>query len=174
MEVESTGQDREALLREAVAKVGPTELKAALDLATQPGFRPSKAVHNALLALRRHHDPVPYLARPQYRPTVPFLAAALSDECLTRTIDALGDNSDDPTREQLLDALATVRAEFADPVIAVMLAGVAGDDLPSSDLCADLLMTDPRYRLATESTSPESQPPVDGSPVGDGGAEPSA
>jgi hypothetical protein len=161
MEVDIRELDRDALLRETVTKVGPTELRAALDLATQPGFRPPKAVHNALLALRRHHDPATYLVRAQYRPTVPYLAAALSDECLTRTIEVLGDHSEDPTREQLVAALDTVRPTFADPVIAVMLAGVAHDGLPSSELCVELLATDPRYGLATDRL-PE---PVEAEPV---------
>jgi hypothetical protein len=161
MEVDITTLDREELLRETVLKVGAPELKAALDLATQPGYQPPKAVHNALLALRRHHDPASYLVRAQYRPTVPYLAAALSDECLTRTIEVLGDHSEDPTREQLVEALDTVRSDFADPVIAVMLAGVAHDELPSSELCVQLLATDPRYGLATARTEPPgTEPPA--------------
>ncbi|HVB94179.1 MAG TPA: hypothetical protein VND67_07655 [Acidimicrobiales bacterium] len=154
MDVESTKQNREAMLRDAMAKVSPTELRAALNRATQSGTRPSRAVYNAMLALRRHHDPVPYLTRPQYRPTVPYVAAALSDECLTRTVEVLGDNSENPTREQLLAALDTLGSDFADPVIAVMLAWVAQDGLPSSDLCAELLASDPRYGLATGASQP--------------------
>jgi hypothetical protein len=173
MDVEVTEPDRKTLLREAVANVGRTELKAALDLAIQSGVQRPKAVHNALLALRRHHDPVPYVARPQYRPTLPYLAAALSDECLARTIEALGDDSDDPSREQLLDALDTVRSDFSDPVIAVMLAGVALDEMPSSDLCAELLTTDPRYGLASETAGPVEPPPVDHQAESREGAGPS-
>jgi hypothetical protein len=177
MDVESTKQNRDAMLREAMTKVGPTELKAAVNLATQAGTRPSKAVYNAMLALRRHHDPVPYLARPQYRPTVPYVAAALSEECLTRTVEVLGDNSENPSRQQLLAALDTVRSDFDDPVIAVMLAWVAQDGLPSSDLCAELLASDPRYGLATETAGPaEPAEPasVDEPGVSDPGSEPPA
>jgi hypothetical protein len=165
MEVDISELDRDALLRETVAKVGPNELKAALDLATQPGYQPPKAVHNALLALRRHHDPASYLTRTQYRPTVPYLAAALSDKCLTRTIEVLGDHSEDPTRDQLAEALDTVRPDFADPVIAVMLAGVAHDELPSSDLCVELLATDPRYGLTTDIPQPATDQPAQQQPV---------
>jgi hypothetical protein len=167
MDVESTKQHREAMLREAMTKVSPAELKAAVNLATQAGTRPSKAVYNAMLALRRHHDPAPYLARPQYRPTIPYVAAALSEECLTRTVEVLGDNSENPSREQLLAVLDTVGSDFADPVIAVMLAWVAQDGLPSSDLCAELLATDPRYGLA-----PESAEPAEARPVEDGDSSP--
>ena len=174
MDVESTKQNRAAMLREAMTKVSPTELKAALNLATQSGTRPSKAVYNAMLALRRHHDPAPYLIRPQYRPTVPYVAAALSDECLTRTVELLGDNSENPSREQLLAALDTVRSDFADPVIAVMLAWVAQDGLPSSDLCAELLATDPRYGLAIKTPEPAELPAGDERGVSDPSSEPSS
>lgn len=166
MDVETTKQDRETMLRETMMKVDPTEVRAALNLAIQTNTRPSKAVYNAMLALRRHRDPVPYLTRPQYRPTVPYVAAALSDECLTRTVEVLGDNSENPSREQLLAALDTVGSDFADPVVAVMLAWVAQDGLPSSDLCAELLATDPRYGLATENAPASDDPAVseDGGP----------
>jgi hypothetical protein len=141
-------RDLDDLLRRAVANIGTAELRAALDLATQPAFRSPKAIRNAMLALRRHHDPAPFLARPQYRHIVPYLAAALSDNCLTRTIEVLGDHSEDPTRDQLLGALDAVRPDFTDAVMAVMLAGVAHDELPAFGLCIDLLATDPRYGLA--------------------------
>jgi len=148
MGADSTPHDHDAILREAVAAVPAGELRAALDRAVRPDFQPPKAVKNALQALRRHHDPVPYLSRPQYRPTIPYLASVLSDGCLTRTIEVLGDDSEDPTEEQLLAAVDTVRPDFSDPVIAVMLAAVAHDELPSSDLCLRILGTDPRYGLA--------------------------
>jgi hypothetical protein len=174
MDVESTKHNREAMLRETMMKASPAEVKAALNLAIQTSTRPPKALYNAMLALRRHRDPVPYLTRPQYRPTVPYVAAALSEECLTRTVEELGDNSENPTREQLLAALDTLGSDFTDPVIAVMLAWVAQDRLPSSDLCAELLATDPRYGLATEAASPVDTAPVDDPGVSDPGSEPSA
>jgi hypothetical protein len=175
--------DHDAVLRDALARVPVPELKAALDQAIRPEYQPPKAVRNACLALRRHHDPVPYLGRPQYRPVIPYLAAVLSDTCLNRTIEVLGDHSEDPTRHQLVDALATVHDEFSDPVVAVMLAAVASDELPSSELCADLLATDPRYGLGagtpetsaaevsgdTGDAGPDAVPAADGRARPDGG-----
>lgn len=163
-------RDLDDLLRRAVANVETTDLRAALDLATQPAFRSPKAIRNAMLALRRHHDPAPYLSRPQYRHIVPTLAAALSDSCLTRTIEVLGDHSEDPTRDQLLQALDTIRPDFTDAVIAVMLAGAAHDELPASGLCLDLLATEPRYGLA----APTDGSPTDGSVPADRGVPPEA
>ena len=150
MDSQTTPQQRTELLRDTLALVPVPELKSALDQAIRPEYRPPKAVQNALLALRRHHDPVPYLGRPPYRPTIPFLAAVLTDASLNRTIELLGDHSEDPTRAQLLEALDTVHTEYSDPVVAVMLAAVAYDELPASELCRQLLTTDPRYGLAEQ------------------------
>jgi len=142
-----TDRARSAMVRAAVAGVGADELKAALALTVDPRFQAPKAVANALNALRKHRDPASVVARPQYRAAVPYVAAALADACLTRTIEVLGDHSDDPTREQLLDALDQVRSSFTDPTIAVMLATVADDDMPSSDLCFEIVAGDPRFGL---------------------------
>ncbi len=87
------------------------------------------------------------VTRPQYRAVLPYVAAAIADDCLTRTIEVLGDHSDDPTREQLLDALDEVRGSFGDATIAVMLASVANDDMPASDLCFEIVSGDPRFGL---------------------------
>jgi hypothetical protein len=152
MDVETTARAKDALLREAVGRLPAPELKDALDRAARPEYQASKAVRNALLALRRHHDPLPYLGRPQYRPTIPYLAAVVSDACLNRTIELLGDHSEEPTRGQLRDALGTVHDEYDDAVVAVMLAAVAWDDLPATPLCLDELAGDPRYGL-TEAAS---------------------
>lgn len=139
---------RRATLRDALAQAPATDLKAAIARAAQPDFQPPNAVRNALAALHRRHDPAALLGQPQYRPTLPYLAAALAGQCLHDTIDALGDNADDPTRDQLLEALDAVRDRHSDATVAIMLADAANDDLPASDLCLDIVTTDPRYGIA--------------------------
>ena len=114
MEAGITDSARSAMVRAAVARVGRDELKAALALTADPRFQAPKAIGNALNALRKHRDPAGVVTRPQYRAAVPYVAAALADDCLARTIEVLGDHSDDPTREQLLDALDQVRASYPD------------------------------------------------------------
>ena len=47
--------------------------------------------------------------------------------------------------EQLLSALAAVGVQYSDVTIAVMLATVAGAEMPASDLCFEILTDDPRY-----------------------------
>ena len=64
---------------------------------------------NAVNALRKHRDPAAVVTKPQYRAALPYLAAAIADACLARTIEVLGEHSAEPTMEQLLDALDQVR-----------------------------------------------------------------
>jgi hypothetical protein len=147
MEGGITDEARPTMLRAAVARVGRDELKAALAITSDPRFAVTKVAGNALNALRKHRDPVAAVGRAPYRAALPYVAAALCDECLSATIEALGDNSDDPTREQLLAALDEVGTSFPDVIIAVMLASVATSEMPSSDLCFEVLDTDERFGL---------------------------
>ena len=96
MEARSTDGDRSAMVRAAVTRVDRNELKAALDLTAAPGFQAPKAVVNALNALRKHRDPAGVVTRPQYRAALPYVAGAVADACLSRTIEVLGDHSEDP------------------------------------------------------------------------------
>jgi len=147
MEAGVTDHDRSIMLRAAVSKVGRDELKAALASISDPRLAVPVGVRNAANALRKVHDPIAAVGRTPYRAVVPFVAAAIADDCLARTIEELGDDSDDPTREQLLAALDRVRESFSDTTIAVMLASVADSQMPASDLCFDIVATDPRFDL---------------------------
>jgi hypothetical protein len=147
MEVGITDQARSTMLRAAMAKVGRDELKAALARSSEALPQIPKAAGNALNALRKHRDPTSVVDRAQYRVALPYLAAVVSDGCLIRTIEVLGDHSDDPSREQLLEALDQVRDSFSDVTIAVMLASVASGEMPASDLCFDVAATDARFGL---------------------------
>jgi hypothetical protein len=147
MDREITDVDRAALVRCAVTRVGRDEMKAALARTNDPSFQAPTSVTNALKALRKHRDPTGVVTRPQYRAALPYLAAVVADACVSRTIEVLGDHSEDPSREQLVEALEEVRGSFADSTIGVMLASVADADMPSSDLCFELADTDERFGL---------------------------
>ena len=165
MERAITDRDRSIMLRAAVAKVGRDELKAALAVTTEARAGIPTAVANALNALRKHRDPVGAVGTAPYRAALPIVAAAIADACLTDTIEALGDHSDDPTREQLLAALDGLRGSYADVTIAVMLASVADGGMPASDLCFEILDSDERYGLTDRSAfegSPPAKEPVKG------------
>ena len=163
-----TDSARSTMLRAAVARVGRDELTSALDLTSNPAFTMPKAVGNAVNALRKHRDPVRALGTTPYRATLPYVAAAIADPCLSRIIEVLGEHSDDPTREQLLAALDELGDEFPLTTVAVMLASVADADMPSSDLCFELLDGESRFGLTgwadTEATTaaPKAGPKPDG------------
>ena len=159
MEVGITDSARSAMVRAAVVRVERDELKTALALTADPRFEAPKAVANALNALRRHRDPAAVVGRPQYRAALPYVAAAVSDACLARTIEVLDEHSDDPTREQLLEALEEVGSEFTTPTVAVMLASVADSDMPASDLCFEIVSEDQRFGLADLPDDAEARAP---------------
>jgi hypothetical protein len=142
-----TDRDRAALLAAALARVDDADLRdGAASLAGRSEV--PRAVANALNALRRRGSMAQTIGRPPYRAVLPFVASAVSEECLARTIEVLGDNADDPSREQLLEALAVVGESYSDPVLAVMLASVASSDMPAADLCFDIATGDERFGLA--------------------------
>ena len=147
MDRQITDADRAAMVRCAVSRVGRDEMKGALGRTNDPSFQAPTSVTNALKALRKHRDPTSVVTRPQYRAAVPYLAAVVSDACVSATIEALGEHSDDPTREQLVAALDEVRGPFTDTTIGVMLASVADADMPASDLCFELAASDERFGL---------------------------
>jgi len=142
-----TDSARRAMLKAAVAQVGRAELVTALDLTTTPAFVMPKAVGNAINALRKHRDPARALITTPFRAALPYVAAAIADPCLDRTIELLGEHSDDPTEEQLVAVLDQLGDEFPVTVVAVMLASVADADMPASDLCFSLLDREPRFGL---------------------------
>jgi hypothetical protein len=174
MDREITDTDRATMVRCAVSRVGRDEMKAALGRTNDPSFQAPTSVANALKALRKHRDPTSVVTRPQYRAAVPYLAAVVSDACVSATIEALGDHSDDPSREQLVVALDEMRGSFTDTTIGVMLASVADADMPASDLCFELAASDERFGLTdwAESATKENEPTAaSGQRAGSDGAD---
>ncbi len=172
MDATISDKDRVTMVRAAVARLGRDELREALTFTSDPRFQVPKAVGNALNALRKHRDPAGVVDKVQYRAALPYVAAAASDGCLTRTIELLGDDSDDPTREQLLAALDGLGDEFSVATVAVMLASVSDGDMAASDLCFDLLATDDRFGLTDWADSDAGPPAPPKAPKPAGGTTP--
>jgi hypothetical protein len=103
------------------------------------------SVATALRTLRRKHDPATALQHPQYRPTAPLVAEALSERCMDAVVTALGDAADAPDRLQLLEALAQVQERFPVSTIALMLAYVSVTDMAAADVCDEILVSDARF-----------------------------
>jgi hypothetical protein len=147
MEGPITEGAREAMLQAALSRVDVRSLKESLQLVADPRFPISKPIANALAALRKHRDPASVRGRAQYRAALPYAAAVYAESCLAAVIEALGDHADDPTRDQLLEAIEAVSADFDDVTFTVMLASVADGDMAASDLCFSILEDDERFGL---------------------------
>ena len=102
-------------------------------------------VRTALRALRRKRDPATALQQPQYRPTAPLVAEAVSEPCMDAVITALGDAADEPGRHQVLEALEEIQDRFPASTIALMLAYVSVTDMAAADVCDEILASDERY-----------------------------
>ncbi len=172
-----TDEARSAVLKAALAQVDRQAMRSALASAAEPARGAPKAAVNALHALRKHRDPTEAVGRAAYRSALPWVATAIADDCLSRTIEELGDASEDPTRDQLLSALDRVRVDYSDVTIAVMLATVAGAEMPASDLCFEILSDDERFGLTNlpqpvdDLSSTATEPGAPGSGQSTGGAE---
>ena len=147
MEGPITDSAREAMLHAALDRVDARRLKEALQLVVDPRFPIAKPIANAVAALRKHRDPSSVLGKAQYRVALPYAAAVYAEPCLAAVIEALGDDADDPTREQLLGAIDAVAADFDDVTVTVMLASVADGQMAASDLCFAVLDSDQRFGL---------------------------
>jgi hypothetical protein len=163
MEGPITESAREAMLLAALTRVDAQELRDSLQAVTDPRFPIPKPIVSALTSLRRHRDPLSVLGKVQYRAALPYAAAVLAEPCLTAVVEELGDDADDPTREQLLAAVDSVGADYDDVMIALMLASVADGDMAASDLCFTLLDTEERFGLIDwarfERTAPSPSEP---------------
>lgn len=114
------------------------------ELALQP-----LAIRTALQALRRKRDPMTFLGQPQYRPTTPLVAEAVSEACQDAVISALGEAADNPDRSQLLAAIEAVRKTFPVSTIGLMLAFVSVTDMAAADLCDDILRSEAMFKIPT-------------------------
>jgi hypothetical protein len=147
MEGPITDGAREAMLQAALSRVDVRALRDSLQSVTDPRFPIAKPIANALASLRKHRDPLSVLGKAQYRAALPYAAAVLAEPCLGAVIEVLREHADDPTREQLMEAIDAVGPDYDDVMIAVMLASVADGEMTASDLCFDVLDTDERFGI---------------------------
>jgi hypothetical protein len=72
---------------------------------------------------------------------------ALAERANDETIMALGDRSDDPSREDLLEVLPPVIDRYGAPIVTAMLAGYAASNAKVRPVARDLLDTDERFTI---------------------------
>jgi hypothetical protein len=78
------------------------------------------------------------------------VSTALTQRVNDSTVDALGDNAEDPSREDLEAVLPAVIDEYSVELVRLMLASYAVSDAPVRDVMRELLDTDERFALPDE------------------------
>jgi hypothetical protein len=125
------------VMRDALAHMSE---KSRQDLALQLQL-PRATVHlgEGLMPLVRRKLKT---AGPDHQLQVVF---ALADKANDDTIKALGDRSDDPSKEDMLEVLPGVLENHPAPLVTAMLAGYAASDAPCRPVMRELLDTDERF-----------------------------
>jgi hypothetical protein len=140
--------NRTVRLRVAVSRADAKQLRStivALNRQDLGGLHPAE--RSALRALRSSRNPARSILQPHYGPALQPVAEVLTHDCLEATRQALGEAADEPTLEQLRDAVAAVRTRFAAATVGLMLAATAATDAPAADFCDQLLDEDEELGL---------------------------
>lgn len=141
-------QARNKRLRDAVLAVSTDTLRTAVRRIGEDVVQALPAQARPLVnQLRRSGNPADLLRRVPNPQVLMVVGDQVADEPLEVVRALLGDAADDPTREQLLDALAKLLELFDVDVVRVMLATVSVAEAAASDLCDDLLANDERFAL---------------------------
>ena len=87
------------------------------------------------------------------------ISTLLCDPCLEKCIDMLGDNSEDPTEEQLLKVTPKLIKDFGLPSTRLMIASSIAGEAPASEMLSRLLKHDKQLALpAVEFTAVAALP----------------
>ncbi len=113
-------------------------------------------------ALRSHPDPA-LLVRARIRSGGPgraiVAALEIAGPCSDACIDDLGDErADDPTKEDMLEVLPPLVAEFGEKLVTLMLSGYPAMDAPCADVFDELLDTDERFAIGAPSDDAAATP----------------
>ena len=98
--------------------------------------------------------------------TMESLALVLSDACLADCIEALGDNADRPTTEQLREVTPALIDKHGLAITQLMLTSTVAGEAPASAIIRDLLKHDDVLKLPPAEPKPFS-PIVQGPQVSD-------
>jgi hypothetical protein len=76
-----------------------------------------------------------------------YAALALAGPCSDACIAALGDRSDDPSRDDMLGVVPELVERYGAPIVTVMLSAYPAIDAPCRAVFEELLTTDERFRI---------------------------
>lgn len=88
------------------------------------------------------------------------IAAILADACLADCIEVLGDNADNPSTDELRDALPGLVERHGLGVVQIMLASTVVGEAPASAIIRDLLKTDDLVALPKVDDAPLTPQPA--------------
>jgi hypothetical protein len=128
-----------ALLRAALSALDEADLQTALSLLAPPvlgGEAP--AVRSAINWLRRRGD-IKGGLKQCGQGALQLVAEAVCDECLTDTIELLGDHADNPDSQQLRAALRGLPPHHSPEKVNVMLAFVVASRQPAASVSLTVL-----------------------------------
>ncbi len=98
--------------------------------------------------------------------TMESIALVLTDACLADCIEALGDDADRPTTDQLREATPALIKAHGLGITQLMLASTVAGEAPASAIIRDLLKNDDELKLPPATDRPIS-PIVQGTKVSD-------
>ena len=138
-------------LGEALAALDDDALRLGL-AAMSAQSRQELATQLNLPAAASHlGDALPSLVRRKLSAATPerqhAVASALTERVNSETIAALGDRSDDPSRDDLLEVLPSIMEEHETQLVTLMLATYAASEAPCRAAMRDLLETDERFAI---------------------------
>ena len=140
-----------ARMGEALAAIDDNALRAALSTMGEKSRAELAGVLNLPRATMHLGDALVPLVRRKLRTAAPDhqlqVLFALADKANDETIQALGDKSEDPSRDDLLAVLPQVLEHHPQPLVTAMLAGYAASDAVCRPVMRDLLDTDERFAI---------------------------
>jgi hypothetical protein len=140
-----------ARMGDALAALDNDALRHGLDAMTEKARGELAGLLNLPRATMHLGEALTPLVRRKLRTASPDrqLQAAflIVQEVNDETIAALGDRSEDPTKEDLDEVLPPVVEKHGAPLVAVMLAGYAASDAPCRPVMRELLDSDAQYAI---------------------------
>ena len=148
---EETALARIDRLRASVLHAPPELLRSALASIPDSTLNEiAKACGTPVPVLRRSADPGARLRRTSDPRHLALVSEAMVQPCLELTVETLGDASEDPTYEQLTEALETTVQSHSPPEISAMLAYVAATGQAAAAVCDRVLTEDERFRVPSD------------------------
>jgi hypothetical protein len=134
-----------ALLRGALSRREPADVLATVDRFDLHGAKVSAVVGVPLRSLQQRRDVAAFVAGAPLG-ALSAVIEVLAQPLLTRVVEALGDAADEPTYEELRDALEALSGQGVSAVeVATLLAYAVAEAFPAAPHCRRLMEERPEW-----------------------------